>query len=174
MCARAISVEPPSAVAASLTIRDLRRIDRAPLERLIVETGKFSPAEVSIAMELIDAVLDRPGQADYIIRCCEVDGEVAGYYCIGPTPGTEGTFDLYWIVVSPNVQGKGIGRLLNGHAEDLARSMGGRLLVAETSSRPDYEPTRGFYIARGYTELARIRGYYRPDDDLVVFGKYLT
>jgi ribosomal protein S18 acetylase RimI-like enzyme len=161
-------------MAGSPVIRDLRRDDRAPLHRLLAATGKFSTDEIGIALELIDAVLDRPEQRDYIIRCCEAAGEVAGYYCIGPTPATLGTFDLYWIAVAPEAQGSGIGRLLNAHAEQLVRERGGRLLVAETSSRPDYEPTRGFYLAQAYTEVARIRDYYRPGDDLVVYGKYLT
>ena len=30
------------------------------------------------------------------------------------------------------------------------------------------------HVARGYAELARINEYYRPGDDLVVYGKYLT
>jgi ribosomal protein S18 acetylase RimI-like enzyme len=155
-------------------VRQLSHADREPLQRLLVATGMFTADEVGIALELIDAVLDRPGQKDYVIRCCEAEGEVAGYYCIGPTPATDGTFDLYWIAVAPAVQGSGVGRLLNTHAENLARSMGGRLLIAETSSQERYEPTRKFYLAQGYTEVARIRDYYRPADDLVVYGKYLT
>jgi ribosomal protein S18 acetylase RimI-like enzyme len=134
----------------------------------------FTGEEIAIALELIDAVLDRPGQSDYIIRCCETAGGVAGYYCIGPTPATHGTFDLYWIAVAPETQGSGIGRLLNTHAEQLVREMGGRLLVAETSSQEKYAPTRKFYLAQQYSEVARIRDYYRPGDDLVVYGKYLT
>jgi ribosomal protein S18 acetylase RimI-like enzyme len=155
-------------------VRDLARADRGPLERLLADTGMFTPEEVGIALELIDAVLDRPGQKDYIIRCCEADGAVAGYYCIGPTPATEGTFDLYWIAVAPAMQGSGIGKRLNAHAEELVKSLRGRLLVAETSSQKKYEPTRRFYLAQGYAEVARIRDYYRPADDLVVYGKYLT
>ena len=51
---------------------------------------------------------------------------------------------------------------------------GSRLLVVETSSRPDYEPTRGFYEKRGYTRTATIAGYYAPGDDLVIYTKDLT
>jgi ribosomal protein S18 acetylase RimI-like enzyme len=93
---------------------------------------------------------------------------------VGPTPATEGTFDLYWVAVEPSVQGKGIGRALDDHACDLIRGMSGRLIIAETSSLPRYGKTREFYVRRGYRELARIAHYYRPGDDLVVYGKYLT
>jgi GNAT superfamily N-acetyltransferase len=155
-------------------IRTLRRSDRGPLVELIRATEVFSEAEVAIALELIDAVLDRPGQRDYMINVYEAGGEVLGYYCIGPTPGTEGTFDLYWIAVAPAAQGSGIGGVLDRHARDLVRSLGGRLMIAETSSTPRYDATRRFYAGRGYEEVARIKGYYRPDDDLVVYGVDVT
>ncbi|MEW6510498.1 MAG: GNAT family N-acetyltransferase [Bacteroidota bacterium] len=155
-------------------IRPLRREDREPLRRLLVATGVFTEQEILIAQELIDAVLEKEGQKDYIIRVCEEEGRVLGYYCIGPTPATEATFDLYWIAVDPAHQGKGVGGTLDRHATELVASMGGRLIVAETSSRPAYGATREFYLRRGYGELARIMEYYRPGDDLVVYGKYLT
>lgn len=155
-------------------IRDLRRDDREPLEGLLVATAVFTEDEVAIALELIDTVLEKPSQRDYIIRVCEEGGKVAGYYCIGPTPATDGTFDLYWIAVDPELHGAGVGSRLEEHATGLIKERGGRLVVAETSSRAVYAPTRAFYIRRGYAELARIKAYYRSDDDLVVYGKYLV
>lgn len=155
------------------TIRPLRHEDRAPLEEILRATGVFSDEEVGIALELIDIVLNRPEQKDYIINVCD-DGEVLGYYCVGPTPATEGTFDMYWIAVKPSVHGKGVGGKLNEHAEQLIRSHRGRLIVVETSSQPKYEKTRKFYSTHGYIQLSRIRDYYRVGDDLVVFGKYIS
>ncbi len=155
-------------------IDELRRTDRELLLRLLVETGYFSSEEVEIALELIDAVLDRPEQKDYIIRVYRNGDDVLGYYCVGPTPATESTYDLYWIAVAPSTQGKGIGRALMAHAEQLICTRGGRLVMVETSSRPQYDKTRRFYRTCGYAELAQIKGYYRPGDDLVIFGKYLS
>ena len=157
----------------SLT-RPLRREDREPIRSLLCETRVFTEEEIGIALELIDIVLDRPGQKDYLIYAHEDEGEVLGYYCIGPTPGTDTTYDLYWIATKPSEHGRGIGSLLDQHATELIRSKGGRLMIAETSSRPTYEKTRRFYATRGYAELARIRDYYRAGDDLVVYGKYLS
>lgn len=155
-------------------IDEIRRTDREPLHRLLAATGYFSEDEIAIALELIDIALEKPGQNDYLIRVCRDGDRVLGYYCVGPTPATESTYDLYWIAVAPDMHGKGIGTALNAHLEQLIRSRGGNLVVAETSSRPQYEQTRRFYQSRGYAELARIAGYYRPGDDLVVFGKYLS
>ncbi|MBI5474363.1 MAG: GNAT family N-acetyltransferase [Ignavibacteriae bacterium] len=137
-----------------------------------METDVFTADEIEIALELIHAVLDKPDQKDYLIRVYD-DGEVRGYYCIGPTPATTSTYDLYWIATKPSVHGKGIGRLLNAHAEELIRSRGGSLVIAETSSTPRYDKTRAFYVKAGYEEVACIRDYYRAGDSLVVYGKYL-
>ena len=97
-----------------------------------------------------------------------------GYACWGPTPGTQGTYDLYWIVVDPTWQGKGVGTQLLDAVEQALLAAGGRLIVVETSSRADYAPTRAFYERRGYTPAARLRGYYAPADDLMIYLKDLV
>jgi ribosomal protein S18 acetylase RimI-like enzyme len=156
------------------TIRPLLRTDREPLGRLLAATGVFTDDEIAIALELIDIVLDRPEQNDYEIAVYD-DGEgPVGYTCIGPTPGTDGTYDLYWIAVDPALHGRGIGRELDQHVQRSVMQRNGRLIVAETSSTQRYNATRMFYTRRGYTELSRITDYYRPGDDLVVYGKYLV
>ena len=157
-----------------VTIRPLRSGDREPIRQLLIETAVFTEGEVAIALELIDIALHDPAQEDYILFTCIQDETVLGYYCIGPTPATTGTFDLYWIAAKPSVQGKGIGKKLDDHAAALVRARGGRLIIAETSSLPRYENTRRFYVRQGYVEAARITGYYRPGDDLVVYAKYLS
>ena len=154
-------------------IRPLQPQDRSSILELLEQTNMFTEPEVAIALELVDVVLAKPEQTDYIIYVYEAEKVVVGYYCIGPTPATDGTFDLYWIVVAPAGQGRGIGGTLDRHAEILVRSMGGRLIIAETSSQPKYEMTRKFYLRRGYTELSRIRDYYCVGDDLIVYGKYI-
>ena len=153
-------------------IRELRAGDRAPIEQLLRETGVFLPEEVTVALELVDEALKRPEQKDYIFFVYDENGAANGYVCIGPTPMTDGTFDLYWIAVSPNAQNKGIGRALNMRAEEYVHDNGGRLMIIETSSKSSYDRTRKFYEDAGYVQLAEITNYYRLDDDLVVYGKY--
>ncbi len=155
-------------------IRPVHTGDRKTLDRILHETEMFTEEEIRIALELIDIALYKPDQQDYLIHVIEHNGEVLGYYCVGPTPATTGTYDLYWIAVRPSAQGMGLGGALTMHAEDLVKSRRGTLVIAETSSQPRYEPTRKFYLSHGYDQLARIRDYYRVGDDLVVFGKYLT
>ena len=110
----------------------------------------------------------------YFFVLAERHGELVGYSCWGPTPATEGTFDLYWIAVKPRVHGTGVGKALLEHSEALVKSLGGRLLVAETSSRASYDGTRMFYQRTKFIEAARIKDYYSIGDDLVVYAKYLS
>ena len=90
------------------------------------------------------------------------------------TPGTDRTFDLYWIAVHPSSQRHGGGSHLLGEVEQRLRERGARLLIAETSSRADYDATRRFYLARGYQEVARMRDYYAVGDDRVIYTKALA
>jgi ribosomal protein S18 acetylase RimI-like enzyme len=157
-----------------ILIRPLQSGDRQPLANIIRKTGVFTEDEVHVALELIDIVLTQPHQRDYQIYSAEEDSQVLGYYCIGPTPMTVGTFDLYWIAVDPSIHNKGVGRQLLRHCENLIREQSGRLVVAETSSQPKYHNTRQFYIRNDYTELTRIKDYYKIGDDLVIYGKYVS
>lgn len=159
---------------ATHTIRALRPSDREPLQQLLIATRVFTGEEIDIALELIDAVLTRPEQTDYEIAVYDDGDGPLGYTCIGPTPGTNGTFDLYWIAVAPELHGRGIGRALDAHVEQTVRERHGRLIIAETSGTPRYDATRLFYKRCGYAECARIPDYYRQGDDLVVYGKYLV
>ena len=156
----------------SCSLRPVGRAQRAPLERLTAATGLFRPDEVAIAVELLDDAL--AGDDDYRFLGAYAEDRLVGYACWGPTPGTEGTFDLYWIVVDPARQGEGVGTRLLRAVEDRLTTDHGRLVVVETSSRSDNAPTRAFYERRGYTQAARLAGYYAPCDDLVIYLKDLT
>jgi GNAT superfamily N-acetyltransferase len=97
--------------------------------------------------------------------------QVFGFACYGPRDLTTGVFDLYWIAVDGNVHRNGVGRRLLIAAEESVRQAGGRMLIAETSGSPDYEPTRKFYLGMGYTMEASIRDFYTEGDDLAIFVK---
>jgi ribosomal protein S18 acetylase RimI-like enzyme len=96
-----------------------------------------------------------------------------GYVCYGPTPMTEGTFDLYWIAADPAVRGQGIGAGLVRAMEADLRARKARVVRVETSATEAYGPTRRFYEALQYGEECRFREFYRPGDDLVILAKRL-
>ena len=99
------------------------------------------------------------------------EDELVGYACYGPTPDTDRTFDLYWIAVDPGAQGSGSGTRLLAEVERRLQGQNARMLIVETSSRSEYEPTRHFYSKRGYAEAARVRDFYAPLDDRIIYTK---
>jgi ribosomal protein S18 acetylase RimI-like enzyme len=157
-----------------MIVRRTERQDFETIRSIVTATGVFSSEEIGIAVELLEIYLNDPEQKDYELFTY-VDGEekVLGYICIGPTPATEATYDLYWIAVDPAAQSKGIGTVLLNYTEDVLRKRGGRLLIAETSSTSKYDNTREFYERKKFQKLAHIKEYYKPNDDLVIYGKYL-
>ena len=158
----------------------LRVGDRTRLAELLVDTGAFHADEVDVALALFD--LTHGGSAsgandasvDYEFIGAFDGDRLVGYACFGATPATEGTYDLYWLAVDPVAQGRGVGRALVGEVETKLASRGGRLLVVETSSRPDYDGTRKFYARSGYVEAARVRDFYAPADDRILLTTRLT
>jgi len=139
--------------------------------RILRNTPEFLPTEVLIAEELIDAFLEEQKTSGYYIYVAELDGEIAGYVCYGDTPLTEATWDLYWIAVARDKQGYGIGRILMKHTEDDIKKKHGRLIMVETSGKPDYNKTRRFYETLNYQKVCQIPDYYATGDDLVLFTK---
>jgi D-alanine-D-alanine ligase len=141
---------------------------RPQLEAIVRGTGVFSDAEIAVALELFD----EPA-GDYEFIGAFDSGRLVGYACFGSTPSTDRTYDLYWIAVHPDAQRSGVGAALIAEVERQLEERRARLLVIETSSRPDYASTRTFYRKRGYDEAARLRDFYAPGDDRVVLSKRL-
>jgi ribosomal protein S18 acetylase RimI-like enzyme len=158
-----------------INIRKLVSADRSIVNDILVTTDMFTVAEVEIAMELIDTYLTNKEQKDYMIYVAEDDDkQVIGYVCYGATPLTVGTYDLYWIAVSSKIQNKGIGKKLLLFVEADVKRQNGRLIIIETSSPKKYEATQQFYLHNQYDLEARIKDFYKPGDDKLIFTKKLT
>ena len=154
-------------------IRKLLSKDKKQLEVLINKIDIFSQDEKSVAMELIEESLIGSMDQYYNVFVYEEDDKILGYHCTGQRALTDGVYDLYWIVVDPGEQKKGIGQKLLKHAEDFVIERKGRWILAETSSRESYTPTRNFYFRNKYSIVAEIKDFYSVNDSLIVFGKYI-
>ena len=157
----------------TVNIRPMAGGDKAAITQILQSTSEFTSAEVKVALELIDLYLKYGISSDYHLLVAEVDSMATGYICFGPTPMTEGTWDIYWMAVSPAEQAKGIGKALLTAAEEDIKGKKGRLIIIETSSKPGYEKTRRFHQARGYELLCRIADFYSPGDDKLIYQKRL-
>ena len=153
-----------------MEIRPLESADRKQLHELLNRIETFSPEEVVVALEVIDAALT-PNNPDYQVRCAMRDDKIVGYICYGPTPMTQGTYDLYWIASDPLVRGQGVGAALVSAMEGDLRRRKGRVIRVETSAMEAYGPTHGFYAAMQYKEESRFRDFYKAGEDLIVLAK---
>jgi len=158
--------------AGALQIRALHLRDRVPLHQLLTKDGLFTREEVSVALELVDGALAEPG-GEYRVLCADLDGKLAGYICYGPTPMTEGTWDLYWIVTHPDARGNGVARGLVARVEKELKQLGARLIRVETSRLDGYGAARAFYERLEYPVVSVMPDFYKPGDDLLVMLKRL-
>lgn len=97
---------------------------------------------------------------------------VVGFACFGRRPLTEGTFDLYWIATDRNHHRQGIGEGLIRAVEEKVKGLKGHMLIAETAGKPEFDPTRNFYLGIGYQLEGRLKDFYAPGDDLMIFTKH--
>jgi ribosomal protein S18 acetylase RimI-like enzyme len=166
-------------------LRDLTSADAVRILEITRATGVFREEELAIADEVFHDAIAVAGPSGgtgtegtgtearpYYALGAEVKGELVGWICWGQTPCTEGTWDLYWLAVDPAAHRAGVATALVAEME--GRLLGrARLIVIDTSGRPDYTPTREFYAARGYVAAARVPDFYAPGDDQVIFTKQL-
>src|SRR5205814_4896070 len=158
-------------------IRPLVAVDRSGVFRMLENARNFTTEEVATALELIDEWLELGEHSGYLTYVLEslVEGssEVLGYVCFGPTPLTESTYDLYWIAVDKSKQRGGVGKRLLKFAEEEIVRRGGKMLLVETSSQETYGGTIQFYEKTGYELVGKIKEYYKPGDDKLIFAKRL-
>ncbi len=123
----------------------MRKGERAALVEMTRACGIFRPDEIEVADELLQEAERHGAGGQYQVLVAEQAGKTVGWACYGLAPMTDATFDLYWIVVAPAEQNRGIGRQLLDEVEQRVRAAGGRWILADTSSTAAYEPTRAFY-----------------------------
>ena len=156
-----------------MNIRRMTSKDKSVLRQILQNTPEFTAAEVVLAMQVISDYLSNPDGSGYFILVAEIDSVVVGYVCYGPTPITEGTWDIYWIAVDQIIQGRGVGTQLMEAGEAKIKEAKGRLILIETSSKPGYEKTNRFYQRLYYKESCRIRDFYAVGDDQIIYEKRL-
>jgi ribosomal protein S18 acetylase RimI-like enzyme len=158
----------------NILIRDMESYDRDSIRQLLFQITIFSNEDQALALELVDAALNKPDQKDYRFLCAVGPAhQLLGYVCYGPTPLNEGSFNLYWIAVNPYKARKGVGTSLLRRVEETIRSAKGRLLVVETSSAPDYDLPRQFFLKNGYIPTETIPDLFHKGEERVTYIKTL-
>ncbi len=162
----------PKSKASSIHIRQqARSSDRLAIREIVESTHFFNQEEIDVAVELIEERLDKGEASGYYFLFADINDKTIGYVCYGPIAGTQSSFDLYWIAVHNDVRSQGIGKILLQAGEQAIAEMGGHRIYVETSSRAQYEPTRGFYRSCNYDLEAVLEDFYAPGDSKCIFVK---
>jgi len=146
--------------------------DIAELIALAEATGLFEPDQSEDLAQMMHQSFSGKTEAKDLWLTYDNDKPVGVAY-VAPERMTEGTWNLYLIAVHPNNQGKGYGKSLLQHVEQMLADRGERILLVETSGTDDFEYVRRFYRKNGYEEEARIREFYSSGIDKIVFRKVL-
>jgi len=154
-------------------IRKVTVADIAKLVQVVRQTEVFKEAEIAVAQEVLELASKDEHEQEYSGYVYDNGSEVLGYYVFGQRPLTVATYDMYWIVVAPEVHGKGVASTLLSHCEENIQKRKGELIIVETSSTNKYDRTRAFYKKNHYAQAARIKNFYSKGDDLVIYIKHL-
>ena len=150
------------------TVRPAQRSDVPAIKSVVEDTNLFPPEMLD---GMIAGYLEKTARDIWFVS---VDGgHIAGFGYCEPERMTSGTWNLLAIGVLARRRGRGVGGAMMRYLEDRLRSAGERILIVETMGTPAFRQTRAFYRANGYTEEARIREFYEPGGDKIVFWKHL-
>ncbi len=152
----------------------VRPSDVAAVRDLVRRTGYFNDDEVRIAAELVEARLAKGPASGYEFLFADRGDALLGYSCWGHVDGTRDSYDLYWIAVSDELRGQGIGRNLLHETEARIAARGGGRIWVETSGRAQYAPTRAFYERCGYQLEAELRDFYGPGDSKRIYARSIA
>ncbi len=153
--------------------------DEDTVARIVRSSGYFSPQECAIAVELVRERRVRGAASGYEFLFVESAGSspeeplTCAYCCYGEIACTEGSYDLYWIAVDQKHRSEGIGHWLLAELEAKIKRKNGRQIYIETSGKPQYEPTRHFYLSSGFEHLVSYPDFYAANDAKEVYWKRL-
>lgn len=154
-------------------IRPARPDDMAALLALAKAIGLFQPSDLEDFGGILNEHLSSNSESDNF-WIADDEGGLLGAAYYAPEPFSEDVWNLYFIGVHPTHQGKGRGTALLRYVEQDLQERGERLLLVETSGRDNFKQTRAFYRKNGFEAEARIRDYYKPGDDKIIFRKALN
>ena len=144
----------------------LRRDDPERIRRLVAATGFFSPEEQQIAIELAERALRQGHRQRLRIHHRGAGCEPRRLRLLhGPIAGTKSSYDLYWIAVHPELQGRGLGRSAHGARRDRDRER--RAARACTWTPPHASSTRRRGRSMSAWATARhalLEDFYAPGD----------
>lgn len=155
-------------------IRPTTPEDTSVLVQVASGTAVFKPMEIATLREVLDDYFAENRSLGHRCVTLEHEGHIVGFAYYAPAAMTERSWQLYWIAISRDQHARGLGGKLLHFVEDDIRAANGLCLFIETSSTPNYELTRRFYVRHNYDREAVLRDFYAENDDMVIFRKKLV
>ena len=152
-------------------IRPATPADSEAILRIAKAIGLFSDEELAGLRGMLEGHFSEEQPAGQWLVAA--DAMVYGVAFYAPEPFTHGAWNLYFLAVDPARQRHGTGAALVAAVEATLRAKQQRLLLVETSALPALAQARAFYPRQGFVEEARIRDYYKAEDDKIIFRKLL-
>jgi GNAT superfamily N-acetyltransferase len=148
--------------------------DRKAIEGILRSSDFFYEFEIQTALEIADETLSRGTEKSgyYWLKIEDEYGFIA-FANYGKNAFSTHSWDLYWLAVHNDSRNKKLGSVLLKAVEDDVRDMGGKILWIETSGRPLYASTEGFYLKNGYELQASLKEFYGPGDPKQIYSKVL-
>lgn len=155
------------------TIRSATVADTPAIIDLAIATEMFLPNEVEPLREVFDNYHAGNLGTDPQLKVWVEDliSLPIGVVYFVPNTMSDRVWELLMIAVDPKHQGLGIGSTLIRFAEQHISTVGGRMLLIDTSSLPKYDLTRAFYRRHGYAEVGCIPDFYKDGDSKVIYAK---
>jgi D-alanine-D-alanine ligase len=166
---RTVKTSPVKSVPSAALRSTVTPSDLAAVRQIVESTDLFRPGEIEVAVELVQARLDKGPASGYEFVFAEQQGRVVAYACFGRNLLTIASWDLFWIAVEKSHQGQGLGRLLLDYVQNHVATAGGGRVYIETSHRADYQATRGFYERCDYRLEAVLEDFYAPGDSKAIY-----
>ena len=158
----------------ALVSKGIKSADRKNIEVILRSSGFFYEFEIETALEIADETLEKGTERSgyYWLKATDEDGVIA-FANYGKNAFSTHSWDLYWIAVHQNSRNKKLGTVMLKAIEDDVREQGGKILWIETSGRPLYASTEGFYRKNGYQLAASLKDFYGPGDPKQIYSKVL-
>ncbi|MEL7524680.1 MAG: GNAT family N-acetyltransferase [Pseudomonadota bacterium] len=143
--------------------------DIPALQYIADKTGLF-PSD--LLPQMMDSYLSG-GDVNSLWLTCEEDSRAIGFCYAVEETFAAGTWNMLALAVAPERQGNGAGKAIVAALEKQLRGASNRVIIVDTSGTESFAGARSFYTRCGYAEEARIRDYWGPGDDKIVFWKAL-
>lgn len=154
-------------------IRSIEPEDTPALVALSGRTEMFRPDELGAVQAMLDGYHSSRSDGHQILAW-EEQGKLLAIVYFAPREFADRVWELLMIGVDAVHQRRGIGSRVLAAVEDAARRADGRLLLIETSSKPEFERAKRFYSKHGYAQVAHVPDYFADGDGKISFTKRLT